>query len=454
MNTFCFATIAVSCITAAASAFQPIQSRPRSTHACNRSTARCTNRCFAAVVNIAENAPRDLRSMEEWADACGVQRSEGFQLTESGDGTTNGQGLDVSAMTAQDIPANSPVLFVPGQMILSSNNAVEEFGRLEDAEQLIESSNASSELRQYYLMLKILVEYEKGEDSPWYAWLNSLPRYYSNGASMTPFCYKCLPPLVASLAMKERSNLNHLQVKRVPFLSNDIKGNADLWKWAFQIVYTRSFEANDGTGDLRIAPMADMFNHGSAETEVEIAYDEEGNCYAQTTRDVPAGSPLRMSYGDPTNPSFLFARYGFLDETSPATFCKIIPPHVNSEMLELGYAHNRMLFYKDTGDISQEVWDVLLYQILGVSDMARRRELYEAHINDDYQAKQSLHEHYYQETSAELLDHINSFIEQLDELSKKGEGRDVRDHPRLPLILRHNEFVKSTFLTVKDRFFS
>ncbi len=38
---------------------------------------------------------------------------------------------------------------------------------------VLSSINANSELRHYYLMIKILVEYEKGEGSPWFPWLNS-----------------------------------------------------------------------------------------------------------------------------------------------------------------------------------------------------------------------------------------------------------------------------------------
>jgi hypothetical protein len=45
------------------------------------------------------------------------------------------------------------------------------------------------------------VEYEKGVESPWFHWLNALPRYFSNAVSMTPFCCRCLPLLMASLAM-------------------------------------------------------------------------------------------------------------------------------------------------------------------------------------------------------------------------------------------------------------
>ena len=41
-----------------------------------------------------------------------------------------------------------------------------------------------------------------------------------------------------------------------------------------------------------------------------------------TTTDVRAGSPLTISLGGPSNPSPLFATYGFLDNDSPTVFCK------------------------------------------------------------------------------------------------------------------------------------
>lgn len=392
--------------------------------------------------------------MEEWASYRGVQKVDGFELL----GQDVDGYLDVSAMTTQDIPANTPVLYIPNEMILSSNKAMEEFGRLADAEEIIVANGFESELRQFYLMIKILVEIERGQDSAWFPWLNSLPRFYSNGASMTPFCYRCIPPLLTSLCQKEREKLTNLAVKRVPCISEETKGNDELWKWAFQVVYTRGFEATDGSEDFCIVPMADMLNHG-VETEVELVYDEAGNCYAQTTNDVPANSPLRMSYGDPSNPSLLLARYGFLDESSPATFCtpKIIRSRLNQEMGNLGYEnYDRMLFYKDTGDLSEEVWDILLCIGLGEHDKGKQQEFYNAHMNGDYETKQSIHEQYYPQTAAKLLEYIDSVLQELDLRSGKAKyGGKVagNDHPRLPLILRQNEFAKNTFLAVRCRYF-
>jgi hypothetical protein len=426
-------------------AFQPVSPLYR-----HSTRTRSFSPLFSAVdvgfVDIDESVQRDIGTMDEWATACGVQRAEGFQLA--------GDLSDVSVMTTQDLPAESPVLFVPNEMIFSSNQALQELGVLEEAEESLGTLNAADQVPYFYLVVKILMEYERGQESPWFPWLNSLPRYYSNGASMTEFCYECLPPLVSKLAMEERYRYMCFDsaLKRVPYLSEYTRENSDLTKWAFQIAYTRSFPANDGTGDLRIVPVADLFNHGT-ETEIELAYDEDGNCYAQTTRDVPAGSPLRMSYGDPTNPSFLFARYGFVDESSPATFCKIMIPHTNEQLVDMGYDHSRMLFYKTTGDASQEVWDVLLYQILSGTNVAKRRDFYQAHMSGDSKTKQLFHEQYYSETAAQLRNHIDTFLDRLDELSAKTEGKDVNEHPRLPLILKHNEFVKRTFLAVRARYF-
>ena len=436
------------------------------------------------AIDVSENSPRDVPYMLQWAEACGVQKAEGFELT-SDDG-----GYDVYARTVVDMPAGSPVVIVPEQMILSSNKAAAELRSddMEQAEKLLASLNAEDEVRQFYLMIKVLLELEKGQDSPWFPWFNSLPRYYTNAASMTPvsvdpdvgrfcfynisipslllnqwvpsyryfldvvqLCYNCLQSLMRKLAMEERAIMNHLTtaVKKCPYLSVDTKGNTELLVFAFQIVYTRAFDAVDG--DLRLVPMGDYFNHGT-QTEVVMAYDDDGNLFCQTSYDVPAGTPLRMSYGDPTNPSYLFARYGFLDESSPAVFCKMFPPHINKDMLELGYAENRLLFGKD-GSISEEVWDLLLYRYLSSTKVGDRRKLMQAHRDGDYATKRALQEQYYPKTMPLLLDHIDTFVSQLDRLTEKGQQRDPREHPRLPLILEHNRIVKETFLRARETLF-
>lgn len=396
-------------------------------------------------VDISKKSPRDLATMDQWVANCGAQRAEGLQLM-----ATSADGTDFGVMTTNDLPANTPVLFVPSSMILSGIQAQQEFGIVQGAEDLLVRLNEGDHLPHFYLLLKVLKEYEWGDQSSWYPWLNSVPRYYSNGASMTQYCSQCLPPLVSKLTSQERIRFSKFfqALKHVYFIGDKVKRNRGIAKWAFQVVYTRSFPT--GYGDVCIAPMADMFNHGTT-PEIHLSYDEQGNCYAHTAHDVPAGSELRMSYGDPTNPSYLFARYGFLDESSPSTFCKIMIENPTQQLLDLGYDHSRMLFYKDTGGVSPEVWDVLLYQILE-SDPSLQQAFYQAHMNGDSDSKQAYHQQYYPQTSAALMHHIDTFLSQLDVYSQKGAARikkKATKHPRLPLIMQHNEFVRQTFLTVR-----
>jgi len=76
---------------------------------------------------------------------CGVQRSTGLELI----GDTIDGVLGVSLMTNGDLPANSPVLYIPQEMMLSSNQAVQEFGRQEEAEAILFKNGAEVDLRQY-----------------------------------------------------------------------------------------------------------------------------------------------------------------------------------------------------------------------------------------------------------------------------------------------------------------
>eukprot|EP00956_Cyclotella_meneghiniana_P004019 scaffold4876_cov64-Cyclotella_meneghiniana.AAC.4 len=413
---------------------------------------------YQQPIDIDESTPRDIATFQNtWAPAYGIQTSPSFALSSSQSSSEYGPVADVYAVTTDDVPAGTTVLYVPEELILSSNKAMAELRNadMNQAEKVLSSINAEGELRQYYLMIKILVELQKGIESPWYPYLNSLPRYYTNAASMTPFCCLCLPSLMRKLAVRERGNMSRLSVssiKLIPYLNDDVKYDVELCNWVYQVVYTRSVETEDG--DLKLIPMGDYFNHGSDYTEIETSYDESGNYYAYTTYDVPAGSPLRTSYADPTNPSFLFARYGFIEDNTPATFCKIIPPHINRDMEELGYSESRMLFYSN-GEVSQEVWDILLYQYLSSNNISDRRALMKAHTEGDYDGKQMLHDKYYGETSQLLLNHIEEFLLQLDKLSEKAydRQRDINDHPRLPLILKHNEFVRQSFLAVRQTYF-
>ncbi|CAJ1963221.1 unnamed protein product [Cylindrotheca closterium] len=394
---------------------------------------------LSAYIDIGEEVERDVGAMDEWATMCEVQRAEGFQLTTE-------DGYDYSALTTADIPEGSPILCIPGNMIISTSSVRAELGGQEAAVDYLTRVGSGDKIGKFFVFLKIMAEYEQGDQSPYFPWLNSLPRLFFNAIAMTDFCYECLPPLVFQLARQEKVKFDNYfeALQKADCISDQMKANKAVARWAYNIATTRT----QGTEEEKfLAPMADMFNHGT-ETEVDFSFDDDGNLYAYATKNVPAGSPLRMSYGCPTNPSQLFAKYGFLDETSPATFCKIMTITPTQQLLDIGYGFDKMLFYKDSGEVSEEVWDVLLYQALA-SNRDVQQAFYNAHMQGDAATKAAIHQQYSLETSTALMKHVDTFLQQLDDLQAKSAGKDYNEHPRLPLILKHNEFVRETFLRVK-----
>lgn len=119
------------------------------------------------------------------------------------------------------------------------------------------------------------------------------------------------------------------------------------------------------------------------------------------------------------------------------------------QLKDLGLDFSRMLFYKDTGEISEEVYDVMLYHNLA-NNRDVQQQFYEAHMNGDLETKNAIHQEYFYQTATSLKEHVDQFLAQLDELAKRAEGKDIAQHPRLPLIIAHNDFVRSTFMNVKS----
>ena len=253
------------------------------------------------LINLEEiYAERDVYSMEEWCVQRGVQKLDGIQLyTED--------GADYGLSTQVDLPAGSAILYVPSSVVISSDQVAEDLGgSLEAAENaLIQMETLTAwRLPLFRLMVFVLTEYEKGVNSKYYAWLQSLPRQYYNGVSMTDDCFGVLPPYASKLAKSERENYsNFVAGLREGYvdIADEIVEDDTIVNWAYNVALTRFIEVWQPNRQKMIAPMVDMINH-SSEPNVEIAFDDDGNCQVTTLYDIPAGSALTTSLGDPTNP--------------------------------------------------------------------------------------------------------------------------------------------------------
>jgi len=328
----------------------------------------------------------------------------------------------------------------------------QDFPGLKSIVQFLEKKDSKELVPQFFLFLKVLKEYEMGEQSPYYPWFDAMPRKFSTAVMFDDFEMQCLPPFVGSLARLDRINYGTfteaLQRVNPDYISQETKANSAAIKWAFNVVFTRCWSDKAGN-EVEIVPMADMFNH-AANPNVVIKYDADGSCNAILTRDVQQGEPLCLSYGNPTNPSRFLSTFGFLDQSPPATFCKIMTARPSKELKNMGYDFERMGFYVEDGAVSEEVWDVVLYSLLE-SQPEEQKKLYHAHMTSDRQTKVQMHSQYLQQTINVILLHVDKTLSELDTLAAKMQAEGPDGHDNIIMIWQHNEFVRDTFLKVKSR---
>lgn len=83
-----------------------------------------------------------------------------------------------------------------------------------------------------------------------------------------------------------------------------------------------------------------------------------------------------------------------------------------------------------------------------------QQAFYQAHMVGDEGTKQYYHEQYFPDTLAALRKHVDYLVNELDELSenswRKTFRKDENRHPRLPIILEHNNFVRDIFELVQQ----
>jgi len=389
-----------------------------------------------------EYAQRDVYAMEEWATQYGLQKDPGVELYTA-------DGSDYQLITQSGASAGQTLLYVPSDIVLNSAAIEQEFGAsLQGAENVVVGIDQGTQARLplFRLMVKILSEYEKGTESPFYPWLNSLPRQYYNGVSMTNACFACLPPYAGWMASSERQNYSNFvaairQGGYLP-LGQDTINDGRVLKWAYNVALTRFHEVWTPQRAKLIAPMVDMINHGS-EANCEITVDPQGNFNVAAIYDIPPGAPLTISLGDPTNPTPIFAQYGFLPNDCATIFCKAM--HLDPQIQELGYDFKDLLFQTESGEIAPKVWDIFLYDILQQNDQAASEQFYVACKTNDEGTKQGYHDQYFQYTLDALKQHVYGILQDVERLTAQANSYDIGTHPRVPVIVAHNTLVSQTF---------
>lgn len=402
---------------------------------------------FSTTLSLERTAQREIDEFQGWAGSCGVQPENGFCL----EGDLVDENEDYYAATSTGAAQGSRLLYVPGEMILSSSRIAEEYnGYIDGSLEILSQTGVQHLQEQFYLFVKVLLEYEQGEESPYFPWFQAMPRKWNTAVSMDDFCLSCLPPFIKSLCQTERDQLGKFKsaLTNFEYVSPESKSNNELLEFAYNVVFTRSWRSDEG--DYRIVPVADMMNHGYPDN-VEIRYDEDSGCELYAKEDVQPGAALTVSYGQPTNPSRFLATYGFLND-APAAFCKYVISNPSQQLKDIGYDPDRMLFYTGDGSLSQEVWDVMLFSRLERKpDMAQVKDaFYQAHMTGDDETKNAIHAQFQGETINALLRHVNHILIEVHDLTVKMSCFDASKHPRLPLLKKHHAMVTSTFGKVRE----
>ena len=122
-------------------------------------------------------------------------------------------------------------------------------------------------------------------------------------------------------------------------------------------------------------------------------------------------------------------------------------------MKAMGYP-DQMVFYTD-GSISQQVWDVILYEQLGKIGSPQQQQFYQAFLSGDEATKQSLQQEHFGLTMQALTSHVNYLENEIEELeigmeTMQKQGTSAQFYPRLPLIQRHNTYVKDVLGSVQE----
>lgn len=202
--------------------------------------------------------PRDLDAFKEWSDSNGVLLADGLELLSSEDG-------DWSLNLSKDLKEAQCLLTIPKSMILSSTKVKAELGtRVEKAAKYFKSKKIEDQSHQFYLWIRLLQEYEKGSESRWYGWMQSLPKTFDNAVSMDEVELELLPPFAWSLAKMVRFHyqtfLEALEMVEEGTLSKEVQDNEELLRLCFNWVFTRCWGKADFDDENRhdLVPMGGM----------------------------------------------------------------------------------------------------------------------------------------------------------------------------------------------------
>eukprot|EP00978_Attheya_sp_CCMP212_P010625 scaffold25867_cov55-Attheya_sp.AAC.2 len=408
------------------------------------------------------SASRDMQSLQEWAISRGVCLEAGVQLKAQGNG-------DWGLLLDQTSKAGNRILKIPSDLVLSSSRSAPSSCLEQDEVDFsicsLQKFGMEEYIPEFFLMMELLSERAKGPMSMWHFWFHSLPKEFSTGLYMDEV-ERLYVEVFASDFLKHQemqweafySTSRELCRRTDSLASTFLSGMDDsVLKWAFSVIFTRSWRTKDKVPCATIVPIGDMFNHNSGFSNVWVDQaSSDSDVDIRASRDMEPGADLYLSYGITQYPARFLVIFGFCDESCPAIFANVtVPPSTVETGNELnddaGFMdHTKMVFFTANGAISDTVWNAVLYKILlehDQSDVAQT--FYKACKNNDWDIVVDMHTKWGVEVTRFLQSHVEGMLIRTYAPLPPFTREDYVEHPRLELIVRYNTFMISVLIKVK-----
>lgn len=327
-------------------AFVAVRSRSTTTHPPLSSSASLSDLRFAFEDD------RNVPKLEEWAAHQGVRFAPGVGLVDLGLG-------DWGVGSSSSLDAQAPIVTVPAQLVLSSTDEPVD-GYKEAIAKAMATASPGMEhyLPECLLVVRLLQEANKGEESLWKEWIDTLPPDFSTGLYLDP-----LERSVAERVAKPFLDHQEQQWKACKAaILEETDVDVDRLLWAFSVVFTRSWRPPPGDR-ATLVPLGDMFNHDSRANAKPNAL-EDGSFQLVAKNGIEPGSPLFLSYGFSTVPGRFLVNFGFWDRSADFMDANLTVP---SEMANAIDA-SRLVVSTRSGAIAEDVFTLGVYNFLKQRD--------------------------------------------------------------------------------------
>lgn len=431
----------------------------------------------------AETNSRDMSSLSKWSRSCEIVLADGIELSED-------LLRDWSLTTTKSIVQGSSIMTVPSHVILTSGIDGDSYLPYYDEtdmrniydwmESELESGSQSKQdyLAEYMLVYKLIREVHLDTKSRWYPWLQSLPTQFSTGLYLDEvernhvermtgdyiriqgLQYQACSELFQKLVSKEiKTSIPTQFLKWVLALQEgDDKEDTrfdNLIKWAFTIVFTRSWRSPDRK-EAQIVPLGDLANHDSQFANLKPGFRQtDGAFQFFATNDIEVGgssSPkLYLSYGLTYAPARYLVLFGFCDVTAAYIDAQLDFFQLNDECKwPTTLEPSQLVVSTLNGALSEDVWIAFLYKILQESypeELDRIRNVFDDSEERGDVLIQKVLETWEFEVGMEIQAYYQLLLE-TDFAPIPVTEKDLAEHPRLSMIVNYNLFIRETYLNV------